>query len=91
MFGTTVDGIVSSQSSSYKKYLTAASTTSWKFVSSAKGSQLIKALQKKVGVTQDGIMGPKSVKALQKFVGTTQDGYMGTKTVTAFQKWLNKQ
>ena len=97
VFGTTVDGYVSGQLTSCKKYLTAASTTSWKFSSSGSGSQLIKAIQKKVGATQDGKAGQATVKALQTWLnsnasaGLTVDGYMGTKTVKAFQTWLNAQ
>lgn len=90
VFGTTKDGYVSGQRTAYKKYLTAASTASWKFQATG-SSELIKAIQTKTGTTADGIAGPATVKALQTFLGVTVDGYMGTKTVKAFQTWLNKQ
>ena len=90
ILGTTQDGIISNQRSKYKSYLTAIDTASWKFATSG-SSACIKALQKKIGATADGIAGPATVKKLQKFVGTTQDSIMGTKTVTALQKWINKQ
>lgn len=94
--GTTVDGIVSNQLTSCKKYLEAASTASWAFYSSKRGgSPMVKALQKLVGATQDGYAGQATVKALQKWLnskasaGLTVDGYMGAKTVKAVQKALN--
>lgn len=92
VLGTTVDGIVSNQLKAYVSYLEAADTDSWEFSSSKKGgSEMMKALQKKIGATSDGYAGPKTVKALQTFVGVTSDGKMGKQTVKAFQRWLNKQ
>lgn len=92
IFKTTADGIISNQPSSNKKYLSAASTYTWNFKDKdyKAGSQLIKALQKKIGATADGLFGKQSVIALQKFLGVTQDGYMGKETVKALQKWINK-
>lgn len=94
--GTTVDGVVSNQLSSCKKYLEAADTGSWKFSSSKSGgSEMVKALQKKVSADKDGYAGKATVKALQKWLnskcssGLDVDGYMGTKTVKAVQKALN--
>jgi len=55
---------VSSQPTSNKKYVSSASTTSWKFVSGAKGSSVIKALQKKVGTTADGMFGKGTAKSV---------------------------
>lgn len=49
----------------------------------------VKALQKKIGVTADGIFGPnteKAVKAFQKKNGLTADGIVGPKTQTALNK-----
>ena len=91
VLGTKQDGIISGQLNSCKKYLENCETSSWKFASTGKGSQVIKALQKMVGVTQDGLCGKQTVIALQRFLGVTADGYCGKKTVTALQKWLNKQ
>lgn len=93
VFKTIQDGIISNQPSSSKKYLSGADTSSWKFKSSnySSGSQLIKAIQKKIGTTADGLFGKNSVIALQKFLGVKADGYMGSQTVKAWQNWLNKQ
>jgi len=97
--GTTADGIVSGQLTSCKKYLSAAHTGSWKFSSKGGGSAMVKALQKLIGATQDGLMGKASVKALQTFlqnkgysVGASGiDGYMGTDTAKAWQSYINSQ
>lgn len=54
----------------------------------------VKALQKKVGVAQDGSWGTKTSKAVQSklcgFNGKDCDGYFGEKSVKALQKWINK-
>lgn len=98
VMGTVMDGIVSGQLKSCKKYLPAVSTASWKFVSSSKnGSAVIKEIQKLVGVTRDGHAGKNTVKAMQKFLNKkgyscgAVDGYMGSKTVKAWQKYINSR
>jgi peptidoglycan hydrolase-like protein with peptidoglycan-binding domain len=48
-----------------------------------------KALQKKLGVTADGLFGTNSNKALQKYLGVTADGVFGPNSVKALQKALN--
>lgn len=95
-FGTTEDGIVSGQSSANKKYLSAASTTSWKFTAKKSGSDMIRAMQKMLGVKADGLCGNGTITALQKFlkdkgyyVGSI-DGKCGSGTVKALQKFLNE-
>lgn len=97
-FGTLEDGEVSDQPNSCKKYLIACNTGSWKFVKkSTKGSDLIKAIQKHVGASQDGKAGKKTVKAIQTFLNKkgfdcgVADGYMGAKTVKAWQKYINSK
>ena len=92
IFKTIIDGVISNQPSSNKKYLTNAQTSSWVFKDKKykAGSQLIKEIQKKIGATADGLFGKESVKALQKWLKVTVDGYMGKQTVTALQKWINK-
>ncbi len=92
VFKTYPDGIVSKQIAKYKKYMPACLSSSWQFLDSGYkgGSQLIKAIQKWLGVSQDGLVGQGTIKALQKKLGVTADGYMGKATVTAWQKYLNK-
>ena len=48
-----------------------------------------KALQKKLGVTADGLFGTNSNKALQKYLKVTADGVFGVNSVKALQKALN--
>lgn len=91
IFGTPVDGIVSNQDPAQKKYLLRADSKAWDFAGQGNGSDLIGAMQKKVGVKDDGFMGPKTIKAWQKYLGVSVDGKMGEKTVKALQKWANKQ
>lgn len=92
---TIVDGIVSRQPSSNRKYLKNAFMDSWQFTSNYKGgSAMIKALQRLIGAKVDGYFGKESVKALQRFLNKhgfnlKVDGYMGPDTVCAWQKYLN--
>lgn len=67
LLGTPVDGEVSSQSE-YWLAKNPGLTTGWEWVaeSKAEGSQLIVAMQKKLGVTKDGLIGTNTIKALQK-------------------------
>lgn len=86
-FGTTQDGVISHQyKQKYNQNVYAA-----QFDKTLKGSNVIKALQKTLGVTQDGLLGPASIKALQKRLGTTQDGIISpvSNMVKALQVALN--
>ena len=93
--GTTEDGIVSGQSSANKKYLSAVSTTSWKFTIKKSGSDMIRELQKMLDVKVDGLCGKGTITALQKFLKNkgyytgSIDGKCGNGTVKALQRFLN--
>ena len=93
VFGTIVDGVVSSQRIEYKsKNPGLVESFEWK--SNPTGySDLIKAIQKKVGANVDGWIGTETIKKMQKYFGTVQDGCISNPSdvVRAFQKWLNKQ
>lgn len=95
VFGTTIDGIVSNQYKTYKSKNPGLSSTTfeWKDKPGKNGSLLIKAIQKLVGVNQDGFIGTNTIKAMQKYFGTTVDGVVSkpSQMVKAFQKWLNNQ
>lgn len=56
-------------------------------------SELIKAIQKKVGANVDGWIGTNTIKKMQAYFRTVQDGYISNPSdcVKAFQKWLNNQ
>lgn len=84
------DGILSGQyRKAVGKSLFAVHTSGWQFSDRPTGSMTVRAIQKLVGVTADGIMGRETVKAMQRFLGVTVDGCMGTATVKAWQKYLN--
>ena len=101
VFGTPRDGEVSDQQEDCKKFLPACLEDSWEFVYCPDdGSALIRAIQKKCGLTGedvDGIAGHDTVVALQRFLNSQinaaleLDGILGEKTCKAFQRWLNKQ
>lgn len=86
-----VDGVISGQNSSLKKYY-----PSLKAVEFGKGgSATAKALQKWVGVKQDGVIGQDTVKAWQKklkelnyYTGSI-DGVFGKQSMKAYQECLN--
>lgn len=57
------------------------------------GKQTVKALQKFLGVSQDGAIGPKTARAIQSkicgFKGKAIDGQIGKQTTQAVQRWIN--
>lgn len=96
VFGTEVDGEVSHQLKSCKKYclncvVKGENAGSWVFDSSRGYSPLIQAIQKWCGAEQDGRIGPDTIKAMQKKLKVEVDGYMGPETVKAFQTFLNSK
>lgn len=102
IFGTEIDGFVSNQDTDCWDYLMncvpiGENLGAWEFNDSDGYSPLIKAIQKKIGMSvekQDGKCGPETIRYLQIWLGFTGDdvdGECGPKTVTAFQKWANAQ
>lgn len=84
-FGTTQDGVISSQDIGRRANFPGATWTTiqWVATNRADGSKLVAAVQRSLGLKADGLLGPATAKALQKWAGTTQDGICGTKTVQA--------
>lgn len=96
VFGcSAVDGYVSNQPAAYKSANPGLLSQTFLWESPCTGcSPLIKAIQKKVGATQDGRIGPNTIKAMQRWLGcSVVDGYVSRTSpmVKAFQAWLNKQ
>lgn len=94
VFNTKADGIISNQNRDMKKFMPNCQSSTWEWVSPSKlktGSQLVRAIQKMLGITADGFFGQQTLRALQKFLGVTVDGYFGGASVVAWQNWLNKQ
>lgn len=83
--GTPIDGFISGQDISNKKYVPALVAVTW----GSGGSALVQAIQTKVGAGVDGYIGPETVKKLQAALGVTVDGVLGHDTALALQKLLN--
>lgn len=89
---TPIDGIVSSQDSGWKGSLSGC-TSGWEFVSNAVGSQLIMEIQRKCGVTADGIMGRNSINAfIRRYGNGICDGHLDAPSIAikGFQHALNE-
>lgn len=89
--GTTVDGIVSSQALRWKAD-NPGLTTGWEWVRDPRGSRLIMAMQRRIGATDDGILGPDSIKRLQRHLSMrVVDGeiWNPSETVRQLQHRLN--
>ena len=92
VFGTEVDGIVSNQNNLMIKNLPNCYPSSWEFVKQKKlknGSTLVKAIQKMLGIAEDGFFGMGTIVTFQSWLGVKTDGFVGGETVRAFQRWLN--
>jgi GH25 family lysozyme M1 (1,4-beta-N-acetylmuramidase) len=85
VMGTTTDGVVSGQY--VPRGYTRVGLESVTY--GGTGSQLIKAVQKKLGLKQDGLLGPTTIKAIQRHIGVTADGHFGHATVKTLQTRLN--
>lgn len=88
-FKTPDDGIISGQNKRYRQYYKGIDADCIRYGSG--GSQLVKAIQKMVGVEQTGIIKKSTVVALQHFLGIVEDGKWGKATSKAFQSWLNSK
>jgi hypothetical protein len=87
--GTTQDGIVSGQVTANNQYVPRAGS-GWDW-GAGTGSQLVTAMQTRVGATADGLWGHDTSVAWQGFLGVTQDGYFGADSVSTLQTWINQQ
>ncbi|GAA6122562.1 hypothetical protein BPY_06700 [Bifidobacterium psychraerophilum] len=85
VMGTNTDGVVSGQY--LPRGYTRAGLESVTYGGS--GSQLITAVQRKLGITADGLLGPATIKAIQRHLGVSADGHFGHATVKALQTRLN--
>lgn len=96
VLGTPADGVISHQWTGNRQYL-AACTSGWEFDSTGTGSTVIKAMQAKLGVTADGLIGRDTVNALIKRYqsasgATVLDGCLDEYSITvkAMQAALNE-
>lgn len=91
--GTVADGEVWHQWAANKQ---PAFTSGWQYDKTQKGSPVIKAMQRKLGVAADGIIGKDTINALiRRYMSTSGatvcDGKLdaGSRTVKAMQRKLN--
>lgn len=89
IFGTPVDGVISGQARSDMNKCPAISKTCLK--EGKGGSQLVRALQKKVGAREDGYLGTNTIKLIQTWLNIPVTGLWDSHTSRSFQLWLNKQ
>ena len=86
VMGTTVDGVVSNQLAvNYRPALVAVNHNK-----PYGQSQLVRAVQRAVGVTVDGLLGPQTIRAIQRRLGVVADGVLGRETAKALQRRLNE-
>lgn len=86
--GCVADGEVWGQYTGNRVYLPNC-ISGWVFQTNPSGSPVIRALQSRLGVTADGIVGKATVTALQRRHGVGADGVCGPKTVKAIQTAIN--
>lgn len=91
--GTYVDGYVSEQG--YEDWYYTPNLVSAERCYDASGSSLVRAIQRKVGASVDGLMGPQTVRCLQAWLNDNCgesldiDGILGPATAKAVQRSLN--
>lgn len=90
LLGTPVDGEVSFQPVAYKAQ-NPGLLSGWSWTKNPRSSNVIEALQRKLGVTDDGRIGPNTIKALQRKLGTGIDGKVSNPSpmVKELQRNLN--
>lgn len=88
--GTPVDGEVSFQPDAYEDE-NPGLLSGWEWVSNPRSSNVIEALQQKLGVDDDGRIGPNTIRALQRKLGTGVDGVVSNPSamVKQLQRNLN--
>lgn len=85
VMGTKVDGVISNQVNvNYRPALIAVNHNKPYGL-----SQLVKAVQRRLGVTVDGLLGPATIRAIQRRLGVAVDGILGRETAKALQQRLN--
>lgn len=88
--GTPVDGQVSYQPIAYKSE-NPGLLSGWEWTKNPRSSNVMEALQRKLGVDDDGRIGPNTIKALQRKLGTGVDGKVSNPSamVKQLQRNLN--
>mgnify|MGYP005769070501 CR=1 FL=1 len=87
--GTVQDGVVSGQDSRDMAAIGGVPSSAWQVGRGS--SQMVRAIQSKVGANADGYFGPNTCKALQRYLGTEADGVISkpSQMVKEMQRRLN--
>lgn len=89
--GTTIDGVVSGQDSGDMSRVNRGGLPAGTWQIGSGGSNMVRAIQRKIGSNPDGFFGVNTCKSLQKYLGTTVDGYVSgpSSMVKELQRRLN--
>lgn len=90
VMGTAVDGIISGQQVPDGRTYARPSIDSSVVRYGAGGSDLIRAVQRRLGCGVDGLLGPATIRAIQAHYGLAQDASFGPATARALQTALNQ-
>ncbi len=82
-----VDGVISNQWFGSRNRHKALVTANY----GIGGSNLVRAMQREVGVLADGYMGTNTIRAWQRHMGVVDDGWFGNDTARATQEWINRK
>ncbi len=88
--GTSVDGIISGQQVPDGRTYARPAIDSSVVRYGSGGSDLIRAVQRRLGCGVDGLLGPATIKAIQAHYGLAQDASFGPATARALQSALNQ-
>lgn len=90
VMGTAVDGIISGQQVPDGRTYARPAIDSSVVRYGSGGSDLIRAVQRRLGCGVDGLLGPATIKAIQRHYGLAQDASFGPATARALQTALNQ-
>ena len=90
VMGTSVDGIISGQQVPDGRTYARPAIDSSVVRYGSGGSDLIRAVQRRLGCGTDGLLGPATIRAIQAHYGLAQDASFGPATARALQSALNQ-
>lgn len=93
VFRTEKVGIIKNQRYTDKRFLEQAYSSGWEFKTEnfEEGSELVRAIQRRVNADVSGYFDCKTIEKLQVFLKIDDTGILDHTTVKAFQRWLNQQ
>lgn len=93
VFRTEKVGIIKNQRYTDKRFLEQAYFSGWEFKTEnfEEGSELVRAIQRRIHANESGYFDCKTIEKLQVFLKVDDTGILDHTTVEAFQRWLNQQ